>query len=567
MVKQSSLVVAVSTPFTSYNPATSAGATAVNQQIAYATNTGFNYYDNDSRLIEDPSFGSVRQVGSSPLKVRYTVKTGVKWSDGVAVGRADLLLAWAANSGALNTQGFDPQPYVNADGTYKSSFPANTVWFDGATTGGLQYAQALPAMGSNGRTMTLDYSQYFVDWKSALEVGVPAHVVAEKAFGLTSAAQADAELVTAITTNDIPSLAKISRVWNTAFIVRNGKLDSGLLIGDGPYAISSFDAGGSVTLRVNKSYVGARKPLIETITTRVIANSRSQIAALAAGTVDVITPQATAADAKALINVGKTTVASGYDAGFEHLDLQQSHGKSGAFDSLRVRQAFLKVVPRAKIVAQVASGVQEESTPRSSFMLFPGTAAYATAVADNGSAAYASVDVIGAKALLRSAHARHPTVCILYDPTNPTRVAEYRLIRASADRAGFRVTDCSTVNWQSVLGEKGAYDASLFSWRTTTSAVTATASRLHSGESPENYNFYGNPDTDKLLDALSSTTSTSGQAQIETEIDRQLFASAYGVPLFQQPSLTAFRTTVVGIRRSPFAPGVFWNIWEWRPTR
>jgi peptide/nickel transport system substrate-binding protein len=567
VVKRSSAVVAISSPFSSYNPATTAGATIVNQQISYATNSAFEYYNANSKLVADTSFGTVEQLNDSPLKVRYTVNPGVRWSDGVKLDRADLLLAWAASSGALNTAGFDARPYVNANGTYKANFPTDAVWFDGSTTNGLRNARALPTMGSNGRSITMSYDQFFVDWKTAFEVGVPAHLVAERAFGTTSATKADAELVAAISTNDIPVLARVSRIWNTAFIVRRGKLDNSLLVGDGPYTVTAIDAGGSVTLTANKRYIGTHKPQIETITAKVIANSTDQVAALTRGTVDVITPTATAATAKSLVNLSKITIASGYDAGFEHLDLQMAHSRSGNFDRLKVRQAFLKVVPRAKIVARVASGLQEESSPRSSFMLFPGTSAYAAAITDNGSSAYATVDVIGARALLRAAGVHHPTVCILYDPANPVRVAEYGLIKASADQAGFRVTDCSTTAWQSELGKKGAYDASLFSWRSTSSAVTAPTARLHSGAATENFNFYANPDTDKLLDTLSRTTDEVSQAAVLTEIDRQLFSAAYGLPLFQQPSLTAFRTTVSGIHRSPFAPGVFWNVWEWRPTR
>jgi peptide/nickel transport system substrate-binding protein len=572
VVKRSSAVVAISSPFTSYNPAATnpaatADATSVNQQVSYATNSAFEYYDGNSKLVADTSFGTVQQLNDSPLKVRYTINPGVTWSDGVKLDRADLLLAWAASSGALNTAGFDARPYVNTNGTYKGNFPKDAVWFDGSTTNDLRNAPTLPTMGSNGRSITLTYDQFFVDWRTAFEVGVPAHLVAERAFGTSSATKADAELVAAITTNDIPVLARVSRIWNTAFTVRHGKLDTSFLVGDGPYTVTAIDADGSVTLTANKRYVGAHKPRIETITARLISNSTDQVAALTKGTVDVITPTATAATAKSLVNLDNITIASGYDAGFEHLDLQLAHSKSGNFDKLKVRQAFLKVVPRTKIVARVASGLQEESSPRSSFMLFPGTSAYAAAIADNGSSAYAAVDVIGARALLRAAGVRHPTVCILYDPANPVRVAEYGLIKASADRAGFRVTDCSTTAWQSELGRKGAYDASLFSWRSTGSAVTAPTARLHSDATAENYNFYANSDTDKLLDTLSRTTDEASQSAVLTEIDRQLFSTGYGLPLFQQPSLTAFRTTVSGIRRSPFAPGVFWNIWEWRPTR
>jgi peptide/nickel transport system substrate-binding protein len=567
VVKHSTATVGIAQPFTSYNPQTSYGDSAVNEQISYATNAQFVYYDNDSRLIPDTSFGTVREVSASPLKVKYTVNTGVKWSDGVRVSRADLLLAWAANSGALNTAGFDPRGYLASDGRFTKSLPAGVVWFDGRTTGGLQYAKSRPTLGSDGRSLTLNYDQFYVDWKTAFEIGLPAHIVAEKAFGLASATKADAALVTAILTGDTAKLAKLARVWNTAFTLRAGKLDPALLVGDGPYTVSGVDAEGSVTLTANPRYTGDHRPRIETITARVLSTTQRQIDALRSGAADIITPRATAATAQALVNLPKITIQSGYDASFEHLDLQFSHSRDGSFDDPLVRQAFLKVVPRQKIVDQVAGTIQEEAAPRSSFMLFPGTSAYTAAVADNGSKAYATVDVAAARGLLARAHDPHPVVCVLYDPTNAIRVAEFSLIRDSAKQAGFRVTDCSSPGWASELGKPGAYDASIFGWRSTTSAVTEPTARLHSGVSSENYNFYASPVTDALLDTLSHTTDAAGQTQLLTEIDRQLFTDGYGLPLFQLPSLTAFRTTVAGIRPSPFAPGVFWNIWEWRPTR
>jgi peptide/nickel transport system substrate-binding protein len=572
VVKHSAAVIAIAQPFTSYNAQVAYGAGTVNQQLSYATNAQFVYYDRDSKLIADTSFGTVKRVAAaatsdSPLSVRYTVNKGVKWSDGVRVSRADLLLAWAANSGALNTVGFDGRKYLTSTGAYKSGFPKDVVWFNGQISAGLGNVVKLPTMGANGRSITLAYDDFFVDWKSALEIGVPAHIVAERAFGLTSAAKADAALVDAITRDDQVALAKVARVWNTAFAVRQGKIDPALLVSDGPYSISSVDASGSVTMKANPRYTGSHRPHIETVTARVIPSARAQIAALAAGTVDIITPQATATTSALLINLPKVTISSGLDAAFEHLDLQFSGSKSGAFDSALVRKAFLKVVPRKQIVAKVAGSVQEEATGRSSFMFFPGTTDYTAAIASNGSASYANVDVLGAKALLRQARQPHPAVCILYDPANGTRAAEYTLIRQSASLAGFRVSDCSSATWSSKLTHKGAWDAALLSWRSTTSAITSSNARLHSGVAVENYNHYSNPVTDKLLDTLAKTTSDTGQAQLLTAIDTQLFSDGYGLPLFQQPSLTAFRTTVTGIRRSPFAPGVFWNIWQWRSTQ
>jgi peptide/nickel transport system substrate-binding protein len=565
--KSVSVTVAVTAPFTSYNPSTAYGATTVNQQVYYATNSAFMAYDSTSRLVADTSFGTVKLLGTSPLRVRYTVRAGVKWSDGSPVDASDLLLAWAANSGALNTPGLDPARFTAADGRITSDLPTTAVWFDGESGSGLAGASALPEIGADGRSITLSWDHYFVDWQSAFEIGVPAHVVGEKALGVSSATAAARAVENAITSGDTTRLAAISRTWNSAFNVRGSAIDPGVLVGNGPYRVSSVTKGGVVTLMANPRYSGAHRPRIRTVVIRPIQSGMSTVTALANGSVDVITPSATTATATALLKLPKITIASGVDASFDHLDLQIHHGRSGAFDDRRIRTAFLKMVPRQQIVQRIAGPLQEEAAPRSSFVLFPGTAAYRTAAADNGSAAYATVDLPGARALLRAAGNRHPTVCILFDPANPVRVAEFGLVRDSAARAGFRVRNCSSPRWATILGQKGAYDAALFGWRSTSRAVTAATSRLHSGPAaPLNYNFFASPKTDALLDRLAQTSDPADQDALLAQIDRLLFDNAYGLPLFQLPSITAYRTTVTGIHRSPFAPGVFWNIWDWRPT-
>ncbi len=51
-----------------------------------------------------------------------------------------------------------------------------------------------------------------------------------------------------------------------------------------------------------------------------------------------------------------------------------------------------------------------------------------------------------------------------------------------------------------------------------------------------------------------------------TEIDAEVWADAYGVPLFAYPTVTAVSADVTGVTRSPLARGVFWNAWDWAPT-
>src|SRR6185312_72351 len=210
LVEGTSITVAASQSFYSYNPKTSYGNSTANSSIVAATNSQFNYYDDDPALVTDPSFGSYEVLSHDPFTVKYTIRDGVSWSDGTPVDAADLLLAWAANSGALNTKGFDASRYIDREtGKFTSAFPKDVVYFDGFSGNGLQLVTKAPVIGDGGNSITLSYDHYFVDWRLVFGVGVPAHVVAGKALGITDHQKAKDALVKAITNDDHAALAKI----------------------------------------------------------------------------------------------------------------------------------------------------------------------------------------------------------------------------------------------------------------------------------------------------------------------------------------------------------------------
>ena len=379
---------------------------------------------------------------------------------------------------------------------------------------------------------------------------------------IAEAAAAKATVVAAIFAGDQAALAPLSRAWNAGTAVTGGQP----LVGSGPYT-ASVD-GAEVTLEANPRYTGDHRPQYETVVVRVIEDPRDAIRALAGGSVDVVDLPASAANGEALLRVRGVTTVEGYDAGFEHLELKFTDSRSGLFGDPLVREAFLKVVPRQQVVDELVGPVQEDARVRSSFMFFPGSEDYTDAVTANGSAAYADVDVAGAQALLAGSvlvAGTAPQVCVLFDPTDPRRVAEFALLQQSAAPAGFVVTDCSRDDWESILTVPGAWDAALVDWPATARPVTGAVERLRS-DAPANASGYASTTTDALLDRLGAERDASERGKILADVDRQLFADFYGMPLFQLPSLTAYRSDVEGIARSPLSPNLFWNLWEWHPA-
>jgi peptide/nickel transport system substrate-binding protein len=342
--------------------------------------------------------------------------------------------------------------------------------------------------------------------------------------------------------------------------------DTDLVVSNGPYTITDFVADQYVTLTANPEYVGDHKPEVEEITVRFITDPLAAVQALQNGEVQVISPQATADVATALADLD-VTVLGGTEGTYEHIDLQFDQSKSGHFNDPLIREAFMKVIPRQEIVDKLVKPILPEAEVRNSQVFLPGADGYEESVANNGSDAYAEVDIAGAQALLAQAGVTNPEVCILFASTNPRRVNEFALIQASASQAGFNVTDCSSPSWGGLLGTPGAYDASLFGWQSTSLGVTNGPPPNYTTGGINNLNFYSNPEMDELTGKLNVTFDLDEQKQILLDIDKLLFDDYYGLTIFQFPAVTAFdQNSIENINPGPLSPTIFWNIWEWSPV-
>ena len=573
VVEGSEVGVAVAEPFTSLNPATSYGrSSATNAHVAWLTGAAFAAYDDAYRLVDDPSFGTAEIIAEDPLTVRYRVAADAQWSDGTPIDAADLLLAWAADSGALNTPDFEDADYVDPDTGRFTDFPDDVVFFDGRIGAGLEKATQTPQLGDDGRTLFVHFDEYVPTWKTVLAPGIPAHVLQVLATGLDyeDAGSAKDAVVAAILERDAAALAPLARTWNDAYNLdeTDGDRtpdDATLLLSAGPYSVAAIDAAG-VTLDANPQYRGAHRPTIETIRLVFTPDPLDAARLLAAGTVDIATPEPTEEVAASLLDVPGVSVVAGTENRFEHVDLQFADGRTGVFSDERVRQAFLHVVPRQQILETFVTPVQPDAVLLDSFLLRPGAEGYADAVAASGAARYASTDAAAASALLEQAGVTSPTVCLLYDPASEQRQEAFALIRDSAARAGFVVTDCSSPDWEGLLGVAGAYDAALFAWDVTRLGPGAAGAIYRSDSELANFTRYANPEVDVLVDELARTDDPAEFGRLAGEVDALLFADAYGLPLYAYPTLTAVSGAVTGVTRSPMARGVFWNAWEWTPA-
>jgi peptide/nickel transport system substrate-binding protein len=565
-------------PFYSYNDNSSTGNNVTNANIRWMTGSQFYYEDPNSEVKTDKTFGTYEKTSDNPLTVKYTVSPNAKWSDGTPYDAADLLLGWAAESGNVNTVSGDKVKHDKATGAAKPT--GNQVYFDYAGLGegfSLNLVKATPTISNDNKTLTLVYTKPFADWQFDMGPVAPdlaAHAIGKEALGISDPTKAKAAVVKAIQDKDAGALSKIANVWNTGFDFTALPTDKDKYLSFGPYVISAVKNNSYVTLKKNKYYKGERTPNFDTVTVRFNPDANSQLQQLGNKEISLMDPQVTTDLVKAGEKLSGVEIHKGYESTFEHMDLVQNNG--GPFDpksyggsaakALLVRQAFLHGLPRDEIIQKLIKPIVPDAEVRNSFLRVPGTPGYDDVVAANGSSAYAKTDPAMSLKLLKQAGVKTPVdVKLMYDKTNPRRSAEFQIEKPALAKAGFNLIDNGNADWSSKLGD-GSYDAVFFGWQANTTAVTGDEAEYVTGGG-NNFVGYSSPAVDKLYGQLNVTPSTDKQLPIVTNIEKEMYKDAIGLPIFQFPAAVMWdKTTITNVQPIVLSPTMFYAYYDWKPA-
>ena len=567
---ETSVNIAWNQPFYSANGNSTTGNATANNVILYMLNSGFWYYDQDLNLVQDKSFGTYEKVSDDPLQVKYTFADTAKWSDGTAAGPADLLLEWAAQSGKFNNVEAEYDEEGNI--TNQDALDAG-VYFDAASPA-MALVEETPEI--DGDSITLTYTKPFADWSTAISMNLPAHVVAQRALGIEDAQEATDALVAAITDGNVEDLSPIAKSWSTDWNFASMPSDEDLLVTSGAYQITEFEQEQFITLTANPDYEGDHKAVFNKVTVRYNGDPMGQVQAPQNGEVDLINPQATADVKTAVEAIDGLKVESGPEGTYEHVDLQFANG--GPFDpatyggdaekALAVRTAFLTAIPRQTIVDNLIVPLNPKAEVRNSFIDLPGSPNYDDMVANNGSDAYPlDADVAKAKQILADAGITTPVpVRFAFNGDNPRRQNEFALISDPATQAGFQLIDASApaTEWGTKLSsQQSEYDASLFGWQSESTAVTESEANYRTG-GINNYGHYSNSEVDGLFDKLAVSIDPEEQAQLQLDVEKQLWADAFGTTIFQFPGIHAWNDKLEGPAPISINPTIFYGFWDWK---
>jgi peptide/nickel transport system substrate-binding protein len=552
--------------------------------VGYLQGAGFNYYDDSKTLVQNKIFGSYKIVKNSPtdFRVQYTVNPGRVWSDGTPINGVDLLLSHvlSSNQWAIAAKLGDP------DSDAGSAFYSNGY--------GGTYTDKLvgdPDLSADKMSVTLRWSQRIANWDLYGPGPSPVHALVLMADGkkaLQSVANNEAardRFYAAYKSKDTAFFKALGKAWSNDWNITTvtDSTNPLLFVGNGGFMVTSAVDKSSVTLKVNPKYNSgpALSGKVDTVIFKFISDGTAAAQALANGEIDLYSGQLTADTAAALRKLPGVTTVGGVAATYEHWDTRLAeYPGNDTYDgpfaskygdkSRDVRKAFLLSIPRQEIVDKLIAPVNPSATVLGSTMTQPGQGIYPQVVKANGSSYYS----VGTQAqrnqkaitLLKkwypNVSSSNPMdITVLVPGNNPRRAAEFALAKANALKVGFNLIGDVQASWSPKI-PLTKYDAVFYAY---------SAGSVSQAGSNANFEFGGSnnrmglnlPELDAILKTLQVPLSSTRLATQYAAAERIIHSEGISVGVFQFPTVTAFTSTLKGVRPSPLNPNLIWNYWQW----
>lgn len=496
---------------------------------------------NNKILLNKDILDSVDVTSKDPQVVTYKIKPNLKWSDDAPFDCKDFYLAWLAQSGqAKGADGKNP--------------------FDAASTTG--YDKIKSATCKDNLTLETDFSEPYLDYKGLFS-GVqllPAHIL-EKQTGI-------ADITKLAPTGDPAQLAKAGDFWTNKW----KGFDKALMPASGPYMIDSFDANQkSVTLVKNPKWAGGKGGPAKLVV-RAMEDTKAMATALQNGEIDVAAstqPDATAANTMKGLAAQGVTYGSASQLTYEHLDLQFNR----MFKDDALRKAFFEVVDRKAITDKLLKEVQADAAPLNSIVFFQGEEGYTDLYGSKaGLGAEAAAKTLteagwakGADGIFAKGGQR-ASFKITHNQ-NARRSQTVEIIISQAKAAGIEVKDETDANFlKGGRVSTGDYDIALFGW---SSPPFKSQSRsiyvCPNAGGDQNYQNLCDPKIDDAFKTAVGATDETVKLQAYQAADKAIADKYATLPLFQTPSMWAFK----GIDRAYMQSynGVLWNVGEWEQKK
>lgn len=511
---ETSISVAVDASPATYNVGSSASdaadRAALNQVLRSFTVVGPG-----GTLVPDRDFGTYEKVSDDPLVVEYTIDSDAVWSDGEPIDCDDVLLDWAAHSGAFGEDLFDAEGSAGYD------------------------LVAKPECDDGDRSFTYTYRDTFADWQSLPGPFMPAHV-AERAAGVE-------DVVAAVTDHDVASLEAVAAFWDLGWARGVASTDLAGTPSSGPFVLSQWEQG-RVVLTANPRWWGT-PPAVSRLELLAIApEDRAQ--ALLDGTVHVaeLPPAADVVDE--VTSDDGLVVERGPSFGLAQLRFSSS-GSVGT-----MRSTFADCVPRQRAVAEQVAPLLVDAEMAQSRFYFPFQPQYEDVVTEVRDPRFDAVRIDQVRADLQARGRLGTHVRLAFDASDPRLAGTARAIIESCGEAGFEVVDVGDAG----LGG-GSADVALVVDEGGPLVSRALDGYRTDGE--DNTGGYTDAEVDALASELLATPDPLAQIELVKQLDALLWDDLATLPLYVVPVVVAHDATMSGVSVQPSDVGVTWNADTW----
>ena len=534
----------------SINPDVSSDLTTAHNASELANLTTAKFFDLGAtgELVPNENLGRVEVSGAKQMRVTYTLSDTATWSDGVAIDSTDLALSFAAATSLGGSNFYS----VRRDS-------------------GLQFAKIASIPKAGEKTLTLEFSSPVADYQTALTLSVAAHTVAAKAFGSSDAIAAKTAALNAIVNQDLTALDALAEAYRSGFDSWQGITDETLFVSSGAYRVSKVSGKTSVELVANTNYQNGHLPRVQTVTLKYYSDSTAAIAAMSSGDVDIATAEdsgiASLGDILGLVSTIKSPkVTSVVKSGASTEQVIFNFRSTSVFSpernnqdpaaALAVRQAFLNLVPKNRIITGISQNYSVVSSD--SLVFSSGMNYYASSVSENGLTEYLFQDVEKASELMEASGLELPRkVRVVFDTDNPRAQAAWILLRERALSAGFKLKDLSSQDPTQILasGEFDLYIGPRPVVSLPSENVFAITSSAIFG--------YTSAAVDGALEELALADNQRDRGAALAKLDKLLVADAYGMPLYEVPSLLVYAGRIEGFVPSAYADSATWGYQNW----
>jgi peptide/nickel transport system substrate-binding protein len=501
------------------NDHTMAGDTSAGRMIASAVwPQVFRVSPGLTASLDTNVVDSAEVVSLQPQTVVYQIDPRAVWSDGVPISSADFVYAWQSQRGGA----------LDVDGSPDSV----------AST--LGYRDISSLTGSNdGRTVTVVFRTPFADWTSLFDDLLPAHVA--------------------------------TRVgWNHGF----DHYDPAVLVSGGPWRVLSWTPGSQIVLGRNPKWWSSPAALTRLVV-RAVATSGAMADDLGGNRVQVAYPSSY--DPSFMAQASSSAVLqSSSTLGTRMLQLE-FNTRRAVLSSAAIRQGIAHDVDRAGLVTAVGQPENHLAWEDNDHLFANLQSAYT-----DDAAGYEKADPATGTRLLEqggfsidtrgtwSDRGRAVSLTLVWASDDAWSAAAGPIIAAQLVASGFDVASdpvSSSQLFATVLPQ-GDFDLAVVpvdvgAYPSATAGVFSTSPDATDGATPQDYSGFDDPKIDALfVQAMQDLAPPSAQSTYR-QIDQDLWTDMPTLPLFAEPTVLVWSTSVSGVRDDPGGLGPLWNARSW----